>query len=171
MLLFLSFATALSNLVGSYENVWVHMKVQYCHTVHIIISRFWVILLFFCTLEEKSRAMKKIPNSLSYREHMTDPSGKKLKEKSQMHEQLNPTGLTSANKDSPNLPTRKLGAVKVSAACPFSLISVVVFPFSQLFWQVPFLQVTLQMLGVKITFMRPVWFPTGSRGKEKKKNK
>lgn len=64
---------------------------------------------------------------------MIDTSGKRLKQKSQVHEQLSPTGLTRPNKDPPNLPTRKLGAVKVSAACPFSLISVVVFPFSQLF--------------------------------------
>lgn len=69
------------------------------------------------------------------------------------------------------LPTRKLVAVRVSAAWPFSLMRVVVFPFSQLFWQLPLVQVTLQMLGVKTTLMRPVWFPTVSGGKEKKKNK
>lgn len=80
-------------------------------------------------------------------------------------------GQLRTNTVSGYLPTRKLVAVRVSAAWPFSLIRVVVFPFSQLFWQLPLVQVTLQMLGVKTTLMRPVWFPTVSRGKEKKKNK
>lgn len=80
-------------------------------------------------------------------------------------------GQLRTNSVSGYLPTRKLVAVRVSAAWPFSLIRVVVFPFSQLFWQFPLVQVTLQMLGVKTTLMRPVWFPTVSGGKEKKKNK
>lgn len=80
-------------------------------------------------------------------------------------------GQLRTNRVSGYLPTRKLVAVRVSAAWPFSLMRVVVFPFSQLFWQLPLVQVTLQMLGVKTTLMRPVWFPTVSGGKEKKKNK
>lgn len=80
-------------------------------------------------------------------------------------------GQLRTNTVSGYLPTRKLVAVRVSAAWPFSLMRVVVFPFSQLFWQLPLVQVTLQMLGVKTTLMRPVWFPTVSGGKEKKKNK
>lgn len=60
-------------------------------------------------------------------------------------------------------PTLKLGAVRVSAAWPFSLTMVVVLPSSQLFWHRPPVQVTLQMVGVKTTLIRPVWFPTTSR--------
>lgn len=80
-------------------------------------------------------------------------------------------GQLRTNTVSGYLPTRKLVAVRVSAAWPFSLMRVVVFPFSQLFWQLPLVQVTLQILGVKTTLIRPVWFPTVSGGKEKKKNK
>lgn len=53
-------------------------------------------------------------------------------------------------------PTLKLGAVSVSVARPFSLMMVVVFPFSQVLWQRPPLHVSLQMVGVKTSLIRPV---------------
>lgn len=69
-------------------------------------------------------------------------------------------------------PTLKLGAVSVSVARPFSLMMVVVFPFSQVLWQRLPLHVSLQMVGVKTSLIRPVWLATVERqSKEKRREK
>ncbi len=68
----------------------------------------------------------------------------------------------ASNKTQDDLPTLKLGAVRVSVAWPFSLMMVVVFPSSQLLWHLPPMQVNLQMVGVKTTLILPVWLPTAT---------
>lgn len=52
------------------------------------------------------------------------------------------------------LPTLKPGPVSVSADCPFSPISVVLLPCSQVSWHWPFRHVRLQMSGAMTTLKR-----------------
>lgn len=54
----------------------------------------------------------------------------------------------------PYSPTLKPGPISVSAPCPFSAISVVLLPCSQVFWQWPFKQILLQMRGAMTTLKR-----------------
>lgn len=51
-------------------------------------------------------------------------------------------------------PTLKPGPVRVSADCPFSPISVVLLPCSQVSWHCPFRQILLQIRGAMTTLKR-----------------
>lgn len=53
-------------------------------------------------------------------------------------------------------PTLKPCPMSVSAPCPFSAISVVLLPCSQVSWHCPFRQIRLQMRGAMTTLKRSV---------------